>query len=324
MAIPRVVHQIWLQGEKHLRRDAMLGSFLDSNRVTCGAAAWDLRVWDEADGLSALAKVEQGLGTGDAMRRIYDSAPCFAAKSDILRYAIVYLHGGVYLDTDALLVQRDFGWIFAGDPEVVVCLWSSNVAIERSILRGLRTNNHFFAGTVGNMLCRRVLLRIAGAEPWEGGPDTSLRAVRWVMRTTSPAVMWQVADEMWTQGMRIRFVPDALVDPANWGGGIRMERGSPDDVRHQVMLHNPAALLVHMEEMSWVTLRPVAKVFLEIQNFCRNYYLAIIPALVTFVIALAVAVAVLASRRRAPRSERCSLHSHSTNVRPLRRYPRVS
>jgi mannosyltransferase OCH1-like enzyme len=89
--IPREVHHIWLQGEDrvpaHLaqfRRDCML--------VNRGSA---FRVWDGP-------RIEALLADHDPeLLRLYKERPRpLAQLSDIARYVILFVHGGVYVDFD--------------------------------------------------------------------------------------------------------------------------------------------------------------------------------------------------------------------------------
>lgn len=83
MTIPRNFHRIWL-GPKPL--PAEFAAFGESWRRL--HPDWEMRLWTDAN-LPPLAN-----------QALFDSAPSFAAKADILRYELLLRFGGVYVDTD--------------------------------------------------------------------------------------------------------------------------------------------------------------------------------------------------------------------------------
>lgn len=83
MRIPRSFHRIWL-GAKPLPVEFQQFG-LTWEHLHPG---WAMQLWTDAN-LPPLIN-----------QRAFDGAPSFAAKADILRYEILLLHGGVYVDTD--------------------------------------------------------------------------------------------------------------------------------------------------------------------------------------------------------------------------------
>ncbi len=83
MTIPRIFHRIWL-GTKALPEEfAEFGA-----TWTAMHPSWEMRMWTDAN-LPPLAN-----------QALFDNAPSFAAKADILRYELLLRFGGVYVDTD--------------------------------------------------------------------------------------------------------------------------------------------------------------------------------------------------------------------------------
>jgi hypothetical protein len=114
MAIPRIIHQIWL-GPKSIPWD-WARTWQDAH------PGWEYRLWTED-------RIDFPL----ACLRQYLASPRWAGKADILRYEILKRFGGIYLDIDSVnlrpldesLLERDFlaayenevarpGWIATG------------------------------------------------------------------------------------------------------------------------------------------------------------------------------------------------------------------
>lgn len=89
--IPRVFHQIWINRDQ----PALPGRYRawhDSWRRH--HPQWDLRVWNL-----------DNLDFEPTQRALIEAAPSYAQKADILRYEILWRHGGVYLDVDFECLQ---------------------------------------------------------------------------------------------------------------------------------------------------------------------------------------------------------------------------
>jgi inositol phosphorylceramide mannosyltransferase catalytic subunit len=87
--IPRVLHLIWLGGpipESYVRLGERWKSVL---------VGWEVKWWTDVE-------VDQ---FEFPSKDVYNNVKNFGAKSDILRYEILYAQGGVYVDTDFLAVK---------------------------------------------------------------------------------------------------------------------------------------------------------------------------------------------------------------------------
>lgn len=80
--IPRTIHQIWLGGEPPREVEEMMRS------VQHHHPNWNYRLWTDGD-LPELRNAS-----------LFQWAPSLAMKADVLRYELLYDHGGVYLDAD--------------------------------------------------------------------------------------------------------------------------------------------------------------------------------------------------------------------------------
>lgn len=90
ITIPRVLHQIWYQGEAEL--PARYRVFRDGWRAA--HPDWEHRLWDRAACRALLAeRYPEFLPTWEAY-------PLFIQRIDSIRYFILEHHGGVYLDMD--------------------------------------------------------------------------------------------------------------------------------------------------------------------------------------------------------------------------------
>jgi len=85
--IPKTVHQIWLGGLEN--RPPRIGESMSQIETVFRSLGYDYRLWTEAD-LQALD-----------IATFADIRP-YAALSDLMRYQILAIHGGWYLDADCV------------------------------------------------------------------------------------------------------------------------------------------------------------------------------------------------------------------------------
>lgn len=86
--IPRIIHQIWLQGGLPPELAANV------DRLKALNPGWEHRLYGAADAERILASFDRT--TGEAYRKI--NPRYRAAQADFLRHLIIYRHGGVYCD----------------------------------------------------------------------------------------------------------------------------------------------------------------------------------------------------------------------------------
>jgi mannosyltransferase OCH1-like enzyme len=90
--IPKIIHQIWLGGEMAKQEEEACQLIKES----CEKNKWEYKLWTDND-------VED---LGDFKNKnLFDKTPNFGQKSDILRNVILYKYGGVYIDTDFILIK---------------------------------------------------------------------------------------------------------------------------------------------------------------------------------------------------------------------------
>lgn len=87
--IPRIIHQIWVQGV-----DAMPQRYVELTATWARRnPGWTHRLWDET---SLRALLERG-----RWWPVYDAQPEVVARADVARYALLQRFGGVYADVDS-------------------------------------------------------------------------------------------------------------------------------------------------------------------------------------------------------------------------------
>ena len=131
--IPRVIHQIWLGGEPPEEVSGWLQTWRAHH------PGWEHRVWNDGD-LPILQN-----------QSLFDAAPSYAMKADILRLELLLRWGGVYVDAD-YECHRPIDDLVDGVPLVLLS--------EGPIL-----TNSFIAATSGHPLIQTLVEGLAKVEP---------------------------------------------------------------------------------------------------------------------------------------------------------------
>jgi hypothetical protein len=96
MSIPKVIHQIWFQGEEKIPEHLQIyhKSWIDKN------PSFEVKVWDEIS-IQAVLKEYNDTKTTE----MYNNYRYMIQKIDLAKYIILYIYGGIYIDMDIKCIQ---------------------------------------------------------------------------------------------------------------------------------------------------------------------------------------------------------------------------
>jgi mannosyltransferase OCH1-like enzyme len=178
---PKIIHQIWLQGEDQV--PSKYDSYIQSVKQL--HADWEYKLWDDK-------KISALLDKYPDWKIIYDGFPYLHQKVDYAKYVILWEQGGTYLDIDVIALK-------ALDPLI------NRLAASQLIVSALRTN--FFENCI---VCQRaecinngviiskpqsvVLLEIIDHINKNNSCSSITPKFFCIMRTTGPSMFTQVID----------------------------------------------------------------------------------------------------------------------------------
>ncbi len=201
---------------------------------------WSLTVWDNDTIRPLLAEVDSDLGLSTLSK--YDAAAVKAVQADIARYAIVYKHGGLYVDTD-MECLRPFAHMLPtiGDKETAMAM-ANEVGDVIEQRHAARTNNSlFYEAAPKSGAMRTMLTRIHSMAL----PKTTSA----IFAFAGPKALY---DAYIAQGDLVRWLPRDMFEPIREEGmhlyGIR------GDAARQTF---PYAYTLHNYDFSWVPMKTV-------------------------------------------------------------------
>ena len=208
--IPRQIHMMWLDKRKDNRRVPPDHQPL-FRRMAAANPGWTLRFWNRRAVERLLASPELA-----EVRRGYEAAVSWISKCDIARFAVLWVHGGVYMDMD-----------------VYACRPFDDLVRGRHMLLALECPSHSLPADGVNRRLSNGELGFAPRHPlvWGWLHVMSRRLQRglpfmWsTFVTTFATFLAQYGEELLAaHGLELQLVPTAELLPIPTSGRIRRGR----------------------------------------------------------------------------------------------------
>ena len=138
--IPKIIHQIWIGPKK--RPDIWINTFridyINKN------PEYQYFLWTE-DNIDTL------FNDFPIYRLVYDLETTYNGKSDILRYLILYIHGGIYIDADSVWINdKSFDTLLEQVNESDVFAGKSPDNLDSSTRKEKKYKNTICGGIMGS------------------------------------------------------------------------------------------------------------------------------------------------------------------------------
>ena len=181
--IPRIMHQIYLNGEmpKHLKRNVEIHKACNPH--------WEHRLYDE-EAAKGMIVEHYGEEMLSRYQRISDQYP--AARADLLRHLIIYAYGGVYFDIKSCF-DRPLDEIIRVNDSYLLAQWQNGPCEQNEgwgvhhdlvHIPGGEYISYFIIAESGHPFSKavidKIVRNIANYRPWSAVGRTG------VLRTTGP------------------------------------------------------------------------------------------------------------------------------------------
>lgn len=137
--IPKMVHQIWLGSPVPDKYKKLMQSWTNLK-------GWEYKLWTDED-------VQQFALHN---HELYENARNYGEKSDILRYEILYRHGGLYVDTDFECLNPEFFEYLHHKLDFYAGIEPLEIAIKEQ----LKVCNALIASKPGHPLMKEFILSL--------------------------------------------------------------------------------------------------------------------------------------------------------------------
>ena len=237
--IPRVVHQIWLQGLDHLQ-SKYPHKFNWTKTITENLdSSWTHTIWSEKELLPLVNEVP-------GLRKIWDEAPNFACQADIGRLLILHKYGGLYLDIDYIVI-KDFTFLFTPEVQFLCVRLDTLKPYEREYID---YNNAVLACVPEFYLIETWLKKIIEDGPFRSGRDKHKyhTSYQYTARVTGFLRFNQLLKaNIDTLDPTIRIVSNTMMEPLT----LNNQHHMCDSVK-SCHAKFPSAYGIHLTDGSWM------------------------------------------------------------------------
>lgn len=93
--IPKIIHQIWIGPKKKpdIWMDTFKNDYINNN------PDWEYKLWNDEN-------ISELFNEFPIIFKIYNIEHTYNGKSDLLRYLILYIYGGIYIDADSVWINN--------------------------------------------------------------------------------------------------------------------------------------------------------------------------------------------------------------------------
>lgn len=146
--IPKIIHQIWIGPKK--RPDIWIDTFridyINKN------PEYEYILWNEDN-------IEPLFNDFPIYRIVYDLEQTYNGKSDILRYLILYIYGGIYIDADSVWInQKSFNTLLEQVNDSEVFAGKSPYNLESLTQKDKKYENTICGGVMGSSKNNALML----------------------------------------------------------------------------------------------------------------------------------------------------------------------
>lgn len=238
MTIPKLVHQIWIQGEEHLKKECPQRYAWTRTIGTLGGGSWKHRIWS-GDELYELLTPE--------LKLIWDKAPNLACKADIGRLVVLQKHGGLYLDVD-YLVLKDFDFLFSEGVNFLCVRMDTLRPYERAYVE---FNNAVLGSAPNHPLIEAWLSNIVQDGAFGSKTNPHRSSFAYTCHVTGYHRLNQLLKEDSEQGYlhdpSLRIISNTMLEPLTLNNQHMM-----CDTLETCSEHFPSAFGIHLTDGSWI------------------------------------------------------------------------
>ena len=247
MHIPKIIHQIWFQGEEnipeHLKEYHK--TWIDNN------PKFEVKVWDEKSIQEVLIKFNDKETTD-----MYNNYIYIIQKIDLAKYIILYIYGGIYIDMDVKSLQPITD-DFLGDNDVILSKFMNNFLFP--IMPNIINN-----GVIMNVPRHPILLyTIEEAKKNKDSFSYYINKTIYIFSSTGPICLTVATNKFKSENdsSKIKIVDGTYFEACDFIEIHNKEcKSSPDH-----------AIGLHMYESSWIDTFDFDNIILNILLFIVKY-----------------------------------------------------
>lgn len=261
--IEKHIHQIWIQGIKHLKGYNKT-FFKYSKNIKETFEDCEYTLWDDD---MITNEMEED---NPKLYEIYKSTRQYAAKSDIARYYILNKYGGIYIDMDYEAFEN-FYWLFAGDINFAVVM-PSKVSGQKQLFNTYVNSTYGINNCVIGSSKNSIILEYIINKINKNANKNKIQNWKWIMTITGPTAL-ENAVLKFKDKETIRFLPSSILEPIHYMDGTYNVECKNKQMCKDIF---PSAVGIHRPSLSWFKNKTLLKKAIEFYDFCEKWWLFIL------------------------------------------------
>jgi mannosyltransferase OCH1-like enzyme len=270
--IPKIIHQIWIQGEDELKN-----KFPNKYKLTRSfekhMTNYQHKIWSDTDIQNLIIE------TNPNLFQIYLDAPNYASKADIGRLVILYEIGGFYADIDyELFTNIDF--LFRLEYTAMV-VRLDNLKKFDILLSNFRYNNALLACVKNHSIPQRMLEIIENLGSYKNLKSNSYEKNHYNYYTGPTSLSNLIEQEYENKDQTLLIVSNELLEPITMANQNKM-----CETAEECKSLFPSALGVHHLEGSWIphakTLQSIGGMYGKLNEYWPIFMIIFFVLFLTF------------------------------------------
>ena len=270
--IPKIIHCIWLQGPEHFQK-MRAEEYVWSQSLQKHFPEWEYRLWSKEE-IEKLIRSEFS-----ELLPLWEKAPNFAFSSDLGRIAILFKYGGMYIDTDYIIL-KPFDHLFTPQTDFAALYYDNFSPFDLLTVENWKHNNCFMASCKESPIIRELIEGMIKFGAYQNS-NTYTYTTQCSLKTYDRVIKKHALDD------NVVLISHSDLEPLH---ALNQNARCKDEEDCRKAF--PSAYAIHMGEGSWipgiVPLRAVGVMYGFIRDYWQIFAIVLIVLLVIFVVLFAV------------------------------------
>jgi len=287
--LPKIIHQIWLQGLEHFK-EKRKQEYQWTLEVQAFFPDWEYHLWSEDD-IKTIINNEL-----PQLLPLLNASPNMAFTADLGRFAFLFKYGGVYMDTDYMILKSFAHLLLQPNTEFVCLYYDAFSPFDSKILSNWRHNNCFTASVKQSPILTELINAMIQYGPYKKSDNSYAYTENCSLRNYDKVMKAHISDP------NMLVISNHDLEPLHAFNQNRTCK-SAADCRKEF----PSAYAIHMGVGSWIpgieSLKAVGVVYGEMRDNWQITAIVLLCFTILFLVLFAVTLYKLIKTRKSSITE---------------------
>jgi len=161
--IPKIIHQVWLQGAEHFQENRK-NEYAQSLSIQKFFPDWEYHLWNQEEIKELIDKDYPKLTP------LFINAPNLSYLSDLGRFALLHKYGGMYMDTDYIIL-KSFEHLLPPNVQFAAVYYDAFTRFDLFTVSNWLHNTCFIASQAGHGILDEIMTEMINYGPYKKGDN---------------------------------------------------------------------------------------------------------------------------------------------------------